>query len=110
MNNIYTELASKLLEVERALRKMNCWSDIIPSPDALASTQPFAVDTIEYIEWLQFIFLPRMHLLVDAAAPLPQHCQIAPMAEEYFKGSSEEITELITLLKAIDTVLSSQYK
>ncbi len=110
MNNIYTELASKLLEVERALRKINCWSDITPSPEALSSTQPFAVDTLEFVEWLQFVFLPQMHLLVEAAAPLPQNCQIAPMAEEYFQGPSEEITELITLLKAIDTVLSSQYK
>jgi uncharacterized protein YqcC (DUF446 family) len=110
VNKIYTELVSQLLDVERALRKMNCWSDITPSLEALASTQPFSVDTLEFVEWLQFIFLPQMHLLVEAAAPLPQNCQIAPMAEEYLKGSSEEITELIALLKAIDTVLSSQYK
>jgi uncharacterized protein YqcC (DUF446 family) len=110
VNNIYTALASKLFEVERALRKMNCWSDITPSAEALSSTQPFAVDTLEFVEWLQFVFLPQMHLLVETAAPLPQNCQIAPMVEEYFKDPSEETTELITLLKAIDTVLSSQYK
>ncbi|MEH6617151.1 MAG: YqcC family protein [Porticoccus sp.] len=110
MNNIYIELASQLLDVEKALRKMNYWSDTTPSPSALASTEPFAVDALDFIEWLQFIFLPRMHLLIKAAAPLPLNCGIAPMAEEYFKGLSEEATALIASLKAIDTVLSGQDK
>ncbi|MDX2349236.1 MAG: YqcC family protein [Porticoccus sp.] len=107
MNNIYTELASRLLEVERVLRKMNCWSDITPSPEALTSTQPFAVDTLEFVEWLQFVFLPRIHLLVEAAAPLPQNCQIAPMAEESINRSSHQAAELIKLLESIDTLLSN---
>ncbi|MEH6466336.1 MAG: YqcC family protein [Porticoccus sp.] len=109
MNNIYIELASQLLDVEKALRKMNCWSETIPSPSALASTEPFAVDTLEFIEWLQFIFLPRMNLLVQTAAPLPESCKISPMAEEYFKDSSDQSVELIILLELIDALLSNEH-
>ena len=106
VDKIYTELALQLFEVEKMLREMNHWSHIEPLSDVLASTQPFAVDTLEFVEWLQFIFLPRMHLLVEAAAPLPENCSIAPMAEEYFRGSSHQAVMLIKLLESIDALLS----
>jgi len=75
VDKIYTELALQLFEVEKMLREMNHWSHIEPLSDVLASTQPFAVDTLEFVEWLQFIFLPRMHLLVEAAAPASRELQ-----------------------------------
>jgi len=106
VDKIYTELALQLFEVEKMLREMNHWSHIEPLSDVLASTQPFAVDTLEFVEWLQFIFLPRMHLLVEAAAPLPENCSIAPMAEEYFRDSSHQAVMLIKLLESIDALLS----
>jgi len=108
VNNIYRELASQLLDVEKALRKMNCWSDAMPPLSALASTEPFALDTLEFTEWLQFIFLPRMNLLVQAAAPLPENCKISPMAEEYFKDFSGQPAELIIVLELIDALLSNE--
>jgi len=106
MDKIYTELASQLLAVENVLREMNLWSEATPSPDVFLSDQPFSVDRLAFYEWLQFIFLPRMQRLVAATAPLPKNCNIAPMAEEYFSGSSSQSSQLIELLKSIDNALS----
>ena len=75
------------------MRDIGLWSDLIPSDEALASTQPFAVDTLEFVEWLQFIFLPRMKNLVETGSPLPSNCGIAPMAEEYFNRKRHQAND-----------------
>lgn len=114
MSEVRRQLTIRLFAVEQHLRDLNAWSDSAPSPEALASNQPFAIDTLEFVEWLQFIFLPRMQDLVQSGAPLPATCGVAPMAEEYFRGrsivseqSNEANTEqLIAALTAIDRLLS----
>lgn len=95
-----------LIDVEAELRKLRLWDEERPAPEALASTQPFAVDYLTLPQWLQFIFLPRMHELVEGKAQLPGRCGIAPMAEEYFRGSALPATPLIDALEQIDVLLS----
>lgn len=119
MSDVRRQLTIRLFAVEQHLRDLDAWSDTVPSAEALASDQPFAIDTLEFVEWLQFIFLPRMQELVQSGAPLPAACGIAPMAEEYFRGRSIARTEspvsgkpfvdaeqLIAALTAIDELLS----
>ncbi len=106
MTGKHSQIATLLLEVEKSLRDLALWSDVQPSPEALASTQPFAVDTLEFQEWLQFIFIPRMARLVEDGEQLPGNCGIAPMAEESFKQSSYQKNLLIKHLAEIDRILS----
>jgi uncharacterized protein YqcC (DUF446 family) len=108
MSDVRRQLIIGLFAVEQHLRDLNVWSETAPSAEALASGQPFAIDTLEFVEWLQFIFLPRMQDLAQRGAPLPAACGIAPMAEEYFRGKSTTGAEqLIAALAAIDQLLSS---
>ena len=51
-------IAAQLIDLEAALRQLDLWSDAPPSQEALRSEQPFAMDALEFEEWLQFIFLP----------------------------------------------------
>jgi uncharacterized protein YqcC (DUF446 family) len=78
------QVAALLIDIEAQLRQLNLWQSTPPPSQALASSQPFAVDTMGFGEWLQFIFLPRMYDLLAAQGPLPTECAIAPMASEYF--------------------------
>lgn len=110
MTERHRQLAPQLGVLEKQLRDMALWSERVPDAAALASSQPFALDTLTLVEWLQFIFLPRMRQLVAAAAPLPGACGIAPMAEEYFRGLSAESGALLAVLAAIDEILSSPPK
>ncbi len=107
MTGRYHLLAQQLCLLESQLRDMALWSEYVPDAMALASCEPFAVDTLTFVEWLQFIFLPRMQQLVDAVAQLPTACSIAPMAEEYFRGVSVDSGALLALLASIDKILSS---
>lgn len=101
MEVIYREVAEQLLLIEAEMRRLDLWAATAPSPEALASTEPFCVDTLSLPEWLQFVFLPRMRQLIEGEMPLPRQCGIAPMAEEYFRGETPA-TELIKHLKELD--------
>lgn len=92
------------------MRGLGLWSETAPSSDALSSTQPFAIDTLEFSEWLQFIFLPRMQSLLEAQSALPTDCMIAPVGEEYCRQNCSEkgaeVSHLISILSSIDQLLS----
>lgn len=103
----YIRVASLLIDVESALRQLRLWSSERPSAEALASQQPFCIDTLSFPEWLQHIFLVRMRQLVETRGPLPGQCGIAPMAEEYFRGQAMQGTLLVEALQRIDEELTA---
>ncbi|MEO0436254.1 MAG: YqcC family protein [Pseudomonadota bacterium] len=105
---MHTDAASLLIDLESELRQLGLWSAKSPSASALASSQPFAIDTLKFEEWLQFVFLPRMYGLIEARQPLPVKCAIAPMAEEYFCGGQLPIGKLLNTLRSLDELLSSE--
>lgn len=104
MSKIHAEVAGQLLELEAELRRLDLWQAAPPSPGALASTEPFCVDTLTLPQWLQFVFIPRMAQLVETGKPLPRECGIAPVAEEYFRERSGG-GQLLALLRDIDARL-----
>lgn len=87
---------------------MGCWQAEPPAPEALRSEQPFAIDTLNFAQWLQFIFIPRMQFLLDQQQDLPRASGIAPMAEEYFSSLQLPVEGLLTALQAMDALLGSQ--
>jgi len=54
-----SDIAERLIDLEAELRQLNLWAADPPTPEALASEQPFAVDTLALEQWLQFIFFTR---------------------------------------------------
>ena len=107
MNEFYISIAEALMDIEKELRELRLWEAEMISVEALASTQPFAVDTMNFPQWLQFIFLPRMYFMLDEQLPLPGNCGIAPMAEQYFSGLDVHSSSLIAHLQKIDTLLTA---
>ena len=101
-----TDIAELLIDIESELRQLNLWDTIPPSTAALASDQPFCVDTLSLPQWLQFIFLPTLYQLLEENQPLPARCGIAPMAEEYFRGGGLPSSALEEALLRMDTLLS----
>ena len=102
-----TEIAEVLIDIESQLRQLNLWDRSPPSPEALASNQPFCVDTLTLPQWLQFIFIPTIYRMLEEGARLPDRCGIAPMAEEFFRGTELPTDELLIALVQIDKLLST---
>lgn len=108
MTNIHIAVAEVLIDIEKELRELHLWDSEMISEEALDSEQPFAVDTMTFPQWLQFIFLPRMYFIIEQQLQLPGSCGISPMAEEYFSVLNLPSLPLIVHLQKIDALLTGQ--
>ena len=99
-------IAAQLIDLEAALRQLDLWSDTPPLPEALQSEQPFALDALEFEEWLQFIFLPTIYSLLESGNALPERCAIAPMAEETLGKRALSTEPLISTLRELDQLIT----
>ncbi|MES2823511.1 MAG: YqcC family protein [Pseudomonadota bacterium] len=99
-------VAELLANVEKELRGLHLWDSVQPSVEALASTQPFAIDTLNFPQWLQFIFVPRLNFMIEQQLPLPNKSSVTAMAGEYFQVLNLNSSLLIKHLQKIDNLLS----
>lgn len=74
--------------LETVMREAGLWESESPEPAALASCEPFAIDTLTCSQWLQWIFIPRMKPLVMLRSPLPTQFEISPYVEEAMKAQT----------------------
>jgi uncharacterized protein YqcC (DUF446 family) len=103
-----TEVAEILIDIEAQLRQLGQWNKLPPSAEALASDLPFCVDTLTLPQWLQFVFLPTLYTMLQEGETLPGRCGVAPMAEEYFRGTGPGGSALVAALVRIDELLSEE--
>jgi uncharacterized protein YqcC (DUF446 family) len=74
--------------------------------EALASVEPFCVDTLQFSQWFQFIFIARLKALLQAGKLPLLNSQVAPMAEESFNRGNSLARELIKSLVELDSLLN----
>ncbi|SDL07610.1 Uncharacterized conserved protein YqcC, DUF446 family [Franzmannia pantelleriensis] len=102
--NPHQRLDQALRELEATLKAADLWRVEQPSAEALASQQPFCVDTMELPQWLRYVFVARLDALVDAEAPLPASCSVAPAADVYLRQAQVQAHHLLLVVKAIENV------
>lgn len=108
MSDTPTLLRQQLQQLEAAMRTASLWSAQAPSEQAMTSTMPFMYDTLKIEEWLQWVFMPRLHALLDANAALPNNCSVQPLAEHEWNHRIPNGTHraALQLLADIDATLS----
>ncbi|HDY3083312.1 TPA: YqcC family protein, partial [Salmonella enterica] len=77
----HDRVRQQLHALETLLREHRHWRLDAPQAHLFTSTQPFFMDTMEPLEWLQWVLIPRMHTLLDNAQPLPEAFAVAPYYE-----------------------------
>lgn len=98
-----------LLEtLEMELRAQGRWDGEAPTAAALRSTEPFAVDTLNFDQWLQWILLPRLQEMLVLQLPLPSNCAIQPMAEEVYGQDDPGGARIVLIVAEIDALLTDQ--
>ena len=100
------QLAELIALLEASLRQLNLWQENRPPAEAFVSEVPFFYDTMHFPQWLQFVFLERMQLLLASDQALPTSCAIAPYAQEYFRNCDLSPDILLAQLQEIDRVLT----
>lgn len=93
-------------DLESELRRQGLWQESKPSDAALNSTAPFAIDSLTFVQWLQFIFIEKMANLLQFSQPLPNAISVLPMAEEYFKSHAVKCAEITDIIGRIDLLIS----
>lgn len=101
-------IADQLLLIEREMRDTGLWGEISPSQEALSSHEPFCVDTLALEEWLQWIFLPRMKLIIENDADLPSASGIRAIAEEAYASQGARVQRLLEALGAFDRLITGE--
>lgn len=99
-------LASLLIDIEAELRTLQCWDDETPELARLQSPEPFCIDTLEFYQWLQWIFIPKVYHAIDHGLSLPERCSIRPIGEEWAISRSLSASTLLKILADVDEVLS----
>ena len=101
------ELAAALEQLIAELQELGWWDLAMPSAAALASQQPFAADSMEFAEWLRWVFVVRLQALLDSPeSSLPTRCSIEPMAEHCYQHQLDKVRGLLNVLKRIDQILT----
>jgi uncharacterized protein YqcC (DUF446 family) len=106
MDSRLPALADHLLLIERELRLQGWWGEEPPSAQALASQEPFCVDTLEFEQWLQWIFLPRMKHIIEHDLPLPNASGILAMSEMVYASRAQQSRGLNVLLAEFDELIT----
>ena len=106
MAHDYAALACCLINIEKELRCLNQWQAEAPASEALASKQPFCVDTLSFTQWVQFVFIPLLTALIDKQSLLPVKSEISPMAQEFCRAEALKGVTLIALFEQLDTLLT----
>lgn len=102
-------LRAQLQQLEAALRTAGLWSALPPSEQAMASTMPFMYDTLQVEEWLQWVFVPRLHALIDGGHALPGECSVQPLAEhEWTQRAVPGHAAALRALAEMDALLSGK--
>nr|WP_256473594.1 YqcC family protein [Aliidiomarina quisquiliarum] len=91
-----------LTQLRTLLKEQQLWQTEPPAPELLQSTEPFAVDTLEFHQWLQFIMIPEFEHRLQHNLPLPRGFAVSPMATECWRGCWGERRQLILTLRQLD--------
>ena len=97
-----TQVRQHLINIEQVLRDHALWQETLSDPAAVDSTQPFCMDTLDPVEWLQWVLIPRMHALLDSGQTLPGEFAVAPYYEMALDSTRREREPLLVVLLELD--------
>ncbi|ASK35533.1 YqcC family protein [Alloalcanivorax mobilis] len=102
MTDTRLHLTRLLDDMQDELQRLDLWETLPPEPQAFESATPFFADTMNFSQWLQWVFIARFRALLEADHPLPAQCDVAPLAEEALRGLQQPTNELIGLIREFD--------
>lgn len=107
------KLVELLQQIETTMRDIDLWMGYPPQPEAFESLEPFALDTMEAHEWLQWILIPRLYALMEQSHPLPVEFNIHPYFEEVWREHKEgevagRYNPLLAHLRSLDALFTAE--
>ena len=98
---LYSEVAHKFSEIEAEMKRIGYWSDKPLPEEAYEFPQAFAMDTMAFAQWLQFILIPRVRSVIEQKGDFPSESMVGAQAVREFDGDANA-SGLVTLLSEFD--------
>ncbi len=102
----YKTAQLKIDGIEAEMKRTGMWSAEPPPPEAFNFQAAFAMDTMPFVHWLQFVFIPRVRQIIAAEGDFPPSSQVGAQAVREFDGINEA-SELVSLLSDFDYFIRS---
>lgn len=94
--------AAALASIEAELHRTGYWQDQPLRPEQLDFNEAFAMDTMSFTQWLQFIFIPRVRECI-AGNDFPSDSMVGAQAVREFDGDPNA-GNLVLLLSEFDAL------
>ena len=96
-------VAQHLDAIEAEMRRIGYWQAEPPPPEAFEFRQAFAMDTRAFVQWLQWVFVPRVREIVAEHGEFPHASQVGGQAVREFDGD-HDAAALVTKLNEFDAL------
>lgn len=100
------QLEDTLQEIENELRLLKLWEEEQPPLHDLQSLMPFCYDTLRLPQWLQWVFLPRCHQMIQTRDGIPEDSDIHTIAKYYFGEAGIDAENLLLCVKRFDALIT----
>lgn len=102
MADQHLAIAHTLRAITAEMQRQKMWQDKPPTAEQLGSKLPFCVDTLTFVQWLQWIMFPRLFVIIETASTLPNNSNMANMAEQALKSETADTKKLLALVVQLD--------
>ena len=96
-------VTAKLAEIEQEMKRIGFWQDQPLRPEQYEFRQAFAMDTMAFSQWLQFIFIPRVREIIATGGQFPTKSQVGAQAVREF-DTWPDAGNLVSLLSEFDAL------
>jgi uncharacterized protein YqcC (DUF446 family) len=104
MRKMQERAQAKIAEIEQEMKRIGYWQSEPLRPEQYEFRSAFAMDTMAFSQWLQFIFIPRVKNMIETGQKFPPDSQNGAQAVREFDGD-DRAQELVTLLSEFDEII-----
>lgn len=96
-------VAAAVDRIEAEMKRIGYWRDEPLPPEMYEFRMAFAMDTMPYVYWLEFIFIPRVRQIIAEQGQFPDQSMVGAQAVREFDGL-DEADGLVSMLAELDAL------
>ncbi len=96
-----------IAEIEAEMQRIGYWSTEPLPAEAYDFRQAFAMDTMAFPQWLQFVFIPRVRQITEEQGAFPSQSMVGTQAIREFDGDANA-AQLVSYLNDFDHLFDKQ--
>jgi len=107
--NRYTLAEKKISQIEEEMKRTGYWSSEPLPEEAYDFLRAFAMDTMAFSQWLQFILIPNVRSIIEQKGDFPSESMVGVQAAREFDGDANA-SHLVSLLSEFDALFRKGIK